>query len=327
MFSGALVLFGSSACRSEPRPAPAPPVDAALATEEPLELVPAAGLRWLLFGRPRDLLQNEAFCGACSRLVSKQRLAAFAASTGIELRSTTSGLIAGYDLATVYGVTSLEPIADAAVAAFRDHLRDGGRISRPRARLQRVSGIAGETPEALVTVGDRVALVTVGDLTLARVIEAFALGKLARSPPALRGAALTQLAPPPAEAIAALYVPGPFIGEWTRAAHGLLGGVTALSITLVPAGKGAGRFHLIASGDFPADASDHLSAAWSEITSSTTGRVLGLDRPLEPPAIRSTSERLELEIRLETAAIANGLHAVLSAEAWQILNLPAPTPL
>ena len=322
-----LILSGGVACHTESRPPAA--AAAQLATEDPVELIPAAGLRWLLLARPHALLENEAFCGECSRLLPEARLRAFAARTGIELRKAVFGLIAGYDLATVYAVVATEPVAPAAIAAFRDHLRDGGRPARPHPRLQSVTGMAGEKPEALMTVGERVALVTVGDLTFARVIEAFALGRLERSPPALRGAALSKL-PAFAEhatALAVLYVPGPFVGEWSHAVHGLLGSSDALSVTLAPAGAGAARFHVHLAGAFPPDASERLKTSWSELAESTTGRVLALDRPLAPPQIRVLPNRLELEILLETAPIAEGLHAVLSGEAWEILNLPPPSPL
>jgi hypothetical protein len=341
--SCALILNGALGCQTESRPtaaaAPAP-----LATEDPVELIPAAGLRWLLLARPQALLENEAFCGECSRLLPEARLRAFAARTGIELRKASFGLIAGYDLATVYAVVTTEPVASSALVAFRDHLRDGGRLTRPHPRLQRVTGMAGDKPEALMTVGERVALVSVGDLTFARVLEAFALGRLERSPSALRGAALSKLPAfaQHAAALAVLYVPGPFVGEWSRAGHGLLGAsdalsVTlapagagasdALSVTLAPAGAGAARFHLHLAGDFPPDASERLETSWSELAESTTGRVLSFDRPLAPPQIRALPHRLELDIQLETAPIAAGLHALLSGEAWEILNLPPPSPL
>jgi hypothetical protein len=326
--SCALILNGALGCQTESRPtaaaAPAP-----LATEDPVELIPAAGLRWLLLARPQALLENEAFCGECSRLLPEARLRAFAARTGIELRKASFGLIAGYDLATVYAVVTTEPVASSALVAFRDHLRDGGRLTRPHPRLQRVTGMAGDKPEALMTVGERVALVSVGDLTFARVLEAFALGRLERSPSALRGAALSKLPAfaQHAAALAVLYVPGPFVGEWSRAGHSLLGASDALSVTLAPAGAGAARFHLHLAGDFPPDASERLETSWSELAESTTGRVLSLDRPLAPPQIRVLPHRLELDIQLETAPIAAGLYALLSGEAWEILNLPPPSPL
>jgi hypothetical protein len=326
--SCALILNGVFACHTESRP-PTATAAAPLATEEPVELIPAAGLRWLLLARPQALLENEAFCGECSRILPEARLRAFAARTGLELTKASFGLIAGYDLATVYAVVTTEPVASSAIAAFRAHLRDGGRLTRPHPRLQRVTGMAGDKPEALMTVGERVALVSVGDLTFARVLEAFALGRLERSPPALRGAALSKLPPfaQHAAALAVLYVPGPFVGEWSHAGHGLLGASDALSVTLAPAGAGVARFHLHLAGDFPPDASERLETSWSELAESTTGRVLSLDRPLAPPQIRASPQRLELEIQLETAPIAAGLYALLSGEAWEILNLPPPSPL
>ena len=301
-------------------------IPAPLAAEAPLELLPAAGLRWLITAKPKELLGNEAFCSECSRLLPEQRLKAFALRTGIDLRAANFALLAGYDLTTVYGV-SATGIAPAAISSFRERLRDGGRIARAHPRVQRVTGTLGQTPQGLLTVGDHLALVTIGDLTLARVMEAFALGRLQRSPPALRGAALARLPATSADTVATLYVPGPFTGEWSQAVHGLLGSSDALSVSLAPLPKGAARFELELVGEFPPDTLERSRAAWSELSDSTTGHLLGLDAPLRPAVIRNTAERVSFAIELETAPIAAGLHAAVSGEVWQILNLPAPTPL
>jgi hypothetical protein len=289
-------------------------------------LIPAAGLRWLLLGQPRALWASEAFCGALGRLFPADRLAAFTARTGITLEQANSALLAGYDLATVYGVASSAKTSARVLSVFREHLREGGRVFEPHPSLRRVTGTAGDVPEALVTVGDHVSLVSVGDLTLARVFEAFALGRLERSRPALRGVALSRLPPPPAGSLAVLYVAGPFTGEWATAAGGVLSSTEALFVAAVPVERGAARFHLELVGEFPEAAAERVLSLASEVASSSTGKVLALDTPLEPPGARSLPGRLSFQVTLRTGPIADGLHAAVAGEAWQILNLPVPNP-
>ncbi len=288
--------------------------------------MPAAGLRWLVRVKPRVLLENEAFRDAIAALVPASRRAAFAARTGVRLEDAEEAVIAGYDLATVYGVRLRNPEARRALELFREHLRGGGELAEAAPELSRVTGVSGELPEALVRVGERTVLVARGDVTLARVAEAFALGLLRRSPPALRGAALSRLPETTRDSLATLYVPGPFEGEWTTAALGLLGTTEALSISLSPGGARTLKLHLDARGEFPNDAAERLKATFEAIAASPTGSVLGLNQPAEAPTVRVFPGRLELDVALESAPIAAGLRAAISAEVWEILNLPTPTP-
>jgi hypothetical protein len=319
----AFALIAALGC-AKSEPAPQTPAVAALHTENAVELIPAAGLRWLLLGRPRELLENSAFRAALTRLFPKERIQAFSTRTGIDLERTESALIAGYDLSTVYAVTQESNGNARVLSAFRERLHGGERVSEPHPRLRRVSGTLGGTPEAVLTVGDRTALVSIGDPRLVRVAEAFALGRLARSVPAFRGVVLSKIGPPTRDALAVLYVLGPFEAEWSRAASGLLSSADALSMALIPAGAGLATLRLELAGQFRSDDTDRLLGVVTQIASSTPGRVLGLDRPATQPVVQLSSGHLALTVTLETTAIAEGLHSAVSAEAWEILNLPTP---
>jgi hypothetical protein len=319
-----VVALWSCGCSSAPPRAQEAP--RALVTDQPVELLPAAGLRWLVRAKPRTLLENEAFRDAIEALAPAARRVAFAARTGVRLEDTEEAVIAGYDLATVYGAALRKPEARRALTIFREHLRGGGELAESAPELSRVTGVAGELPEALVRVGERTVIVSHGDVTMARVIEAFALGKLRRSPSALRGAALSRLPEATRDSLATLYVPGPFEGEWAAAAVGLLGVTEALSVSLSPAHARSLRLHLDARGEFPSDAAERLETTFDALAASPTGSVLGLNRPVEAPTVRVFPGRVELDVVLETGRIAAGLRAAVSAEVWEILNLPTPTP-
>ena len=310
---------------TEPRAEHAPAARA-LVTDRPAELLPAAGLRWLVRAKPRILLENEAFRDAIEALAPATRRSAFASRIGVRLEDAEDAVIAGYDLATVYGASLRTPEARRALTLFREHLRGGGELVEAAPELSRVTGIAGEIPEALVRVGERTVIVARGDVTVARVVEAFALGKLRRSPAALRGAALSRLPEARRDTLAILYVPGPFEGEWSRAALGLLGVTEALSVSLSPGRARSLRVHLDAIGEFPNDAAERLKATIEAVVASPTGSVLGLNHPIESPTVRVFPGRLELDVTLESAPIAAGLRAAVSAEVSEILNLPTVIP-
>jgi hypothetical protein len=270
------------------------------------------------------MLQNEAFRAPLARLLPEPRIKAFSARTGIDLTATDRALVAGYDLFTVYGVTQ-QPGANARVlGAFRERLRGDEKVFEQHPRLRRVSGVLGDVPQGLLTVGDRAAIVSIGDPRLVRVAEAFALGKLRRSAPALRSVALSNLKPAPADALAVLYVLGPFEAEWTRAAEGLLAATDALFIALVPAGSGRARMEIQLAGEFAAFDRDRLLDVATRIANSATGRVLGLDQPIAPASVAAFPGYLALSVTLATQPVADGLHAAVSGEVWEILNLPTP---
>jgi len=290
-----------------------------------VELLPAAGLRWMLRTKPRKLLENEAFRDAIEALVPAERRAAFTVRTGVRLEDTEEAVVAGYELATVYGVALEKPEARRAFGIYREHLRHDGEPVETGPGITRVTGVAGDLPEAVVRVGEHTVIVARGDVTMARVVEAFARGKLRRSPPALRGAALSRLPEVELDALSTLYVAGPFDGEWAAAGAGLLGATEALSVSLFPERERALRLQLVARGEFPADAAERLEATFRAIAESPTGSVLGLNRPVRAPTVRVFPERVELGVVLETGPLASGLRAAVSAEVWEILNLPSPT--
>lgn len=317
------VLLTLSACAKSERAPHAAPV-APLKTENPVAMIPAAGARWLVVGSPRKLLGNEATRDALARLLAPERLDAFATQTGIDLRQADAGMVAGFDLSTVYGVTQQAGANARVLAAFRERLRGGERVFEPHPRLRRVSGTIGDVPQALLTVGDRTALVSVGDPRLVRVAEAFALGKLTRSPPALRGAAASRASTPPASALAVLWLFGPFTDEWSRAAGGLLGVTDGVMVALLPEGPGVARVQVEFAGEFVAEDRERLLEVATSLAKSTTGRVLGLDRPARGMEAAFSSGYLTLNAAFETQPIADGLYAAVAGEAWEILNLPTP---
>ena len=129
----ALALLMLAACGRPQAAAPASAAAPSLALDRAVDLVPAAGLAWLVEARTRELFASPALIPAIAMVLPPARLDAFAARHGgVDLRSATQLVIAGY------------PDATLAVACA---VIDPGRVERAfAARALSVDGRALEGP-------------------------------------------------------------------------------------------------------------------------------------------------------------------------------------
>ena len=275
------------------------------------DFVPAAGLRWLVAGSPKQLAREPALGALRTRWLTEQRRRAFAIETGVDLFATERALAAGFDLGTLY-------MADASgwrlrpEAAFARRLAGTERLRQPHPRLWQVTGVVGTEPEALVRVDDALVAVAVGDVTLARVVELRALGRLERVAPAFEGASLSAL---PAELLGprafAFYLPGPIEGDWLGPSAGLLAGAHALALGLDVDGARIELELSVAGSWRTSEDAEHLRMAWESFAASGLGRQLALERPVAPLEVRGSERLLELSGAFDAAAFAAGLEALL----------------
>lgn len=276
----------------------------------------------MVVARLAELAHTPALASSLDLLFPGPRLAAFAISTGLDLRTVNVGLAAGFDYSTLYAA---ESHADGALveSRFVDRLAGAARVVSPHPSVRRLSGVLGVVPQTLVHVRDHLVAVAVGDPTPARVVELYAQGKLRRSPSALHGSALSTLPAAVGEAPLGLYAPGPFTAEWATGARGLLGAAVALGAAAWVDGD-ALSLRIFITGRFePADA-DRLASAWNDLAVSSMGRLLGLDRPESPPQAAATADQLSLRVRLSLMPLASGLRAAVVADVWEILDVPLP---
>jgi len=292
---------------------------------EPLEYVAAAGLRWLIFAKPARISADPVLSAAFARLVSHERLDAFAQLTGIEVGQLEAAAIAGYDLGTLY-VAEL-PTADGGIARgrFEDRLTAGAIVKHPRPAIYRIAGTRAGLPRVLVAVEDRLLAVATGDLTLGRIAEAYAERRL-KSPTALHGAALSSLPSAPDDALAVLYAPGPFTGEWQNAAGGVLRTAFGLFVAL-RRGDGATLVaEMTVVGDWPdAQAASEVEAAWDELATGATGRLFGLDQA-KKVRIVADLHQLTWSGELAVGPLVAGLRAATVANVSEMFDLQAPDP-
>jgi hypothetical protein len=249
------------------------------------------------------------------------RLDAFAGATGIDLREAPVAAAAGFDLATLFLAET--PWENGNIERkFIERLTASPHLDTSPRGVHRVSGIVGLTPETLVRADRRFVAVSVGDPTAARVVQLYAEGRLGRSPPALKGSALSTLPPELATAPIRFYAPGPFSDEWARGARGLLGVTLALGVAAYSEEETL-RVVASLSGRWNGADISQLEAAWNDLAGSSMGRLLGLDQPATPAEITATDDQLTLRVRLARLPLVTGLRAAVAADVWEFLKVPS----
>jgi hypothetical protein len=279
----------------------------------------------MVVGRPRELARHPSLAPALALLLPRERLEAFEHGSGVDLRNVDHALAAGFDFATLYLVEPEEPAK--VEQRFRARLVSDPVEARPHPEIVRVTGLVGQTPHTLVRVDERLIAVSVGSATPARVVELFAREKLSKSPPALKGSALSNLPAGLEKAPLRFYAPGPFGGEWTRGARGLLSAALAVAVVARPLPSGRLEVRVLVAGDWERSATDGTSAllaAWEDLAASGTGRLVGLNEPASPPRVDVRPGVLELSVELDALTLARGLRAAVEADVWEILDIPKP---
>lgn len=317
-------LFGCGA-KAPPAAPPEPPATP-LHLSPACDLVPAAGLSWVVEASPRAIAQADDLIPAIATIVPESRLQLFAASHGgVDPRQVEDLCIARYGATTL--TVARTPIDPARVAkAFDDRSTKAvvraKLVARPA--VVRLAGERAGEPERLVLFGREALAFEEGRAGPLRAAEAFALGKLRRAAPALRGAALAHAAHVAGDAPLRAFAPGPFEGEAARGLGGLLRATTAVAVAATPVrGTPAIAVRLVLTGGWGEDASaasERLAAAAHVLAESGVGKLFGLDRPLEGPRVRTTRDALVLEVTLDAAALARGMHDALDAEIHEIMR-------
>ena len=284
------------------------------------DYVPAAGLRWLAVARLAELAHAKEMRSSIELLFPATRLDAFAGATGVELRESTVAVAAGFDVATLFlAETPWENIG--VERKFIERMTAPPRIDVSPRGARRITGTIGSMPETLIRADRRFVAVAVGDPTLGRIVQLYAEGRLGRSPAALRGSALSTLPAELATAPMRFYAPGPFSGEWASGARGLLGVTLALGVAAFPEGDDL-RVVAALSGRWNGTDVAQLEAAWSDLSESSMGRLLGLNQPATPAEIAVSDDLLTLRVRLQRLPLVTGLRAAVVADVWEFLKAP-----
>jgi hypothetical protein len=302
---------------AEPPPSrPAPPPPRPLQTSRLDALLPLAGLEWLILVEPRQIASIPWLIPPIGMIVSEDRFARFAASTGLDLRQIPEAIVASY--AAEEGETTAYLVrhggdAVAIERAFRRRLTGSERRSVDRPGVVRVSGKIGGASHAFAAMGPDVVCFQQGGSAArgpARIATLYATGKLLRSPTALAEEPLRSLAqrfgPAPARAFAV----GPFEGELARGARGLLAAATAIGAAARPSAREGIALGVAVAGDFSNSgepAERELLAAWDDLAKGSFGHLLGLDAPVTAPLATHSDDAVAIAVELDPGRLAKGL--------------------
>jgi len=299
---------------------------------EPLtDLVPAAGLLWLLDLRLQELVANKAIPAAVAEVVPEERFQAFALRHGgVDPRAAKELIVASYPEATLTmaEIPFHPPHVEAAFAA-RALSVEGRAVEGD---VTRTWGTFTPGPEAtreqLAMLGRDAVMLERGHLGPLRAAIAFAEGKLHRALPALRAEPLQRAAALLGDAPARAFAPGPFEGEWASGLGGLLRASTAAAVSMWPHGASetgtANLFFRVvllgAWGDDAPAAADRLRAAFDVLANDPLGKLMGVDHPVESARTGGGPDALVLEVSLDAISLARGLRAATAGTVAEIMR-------
>lgn len=331
---GALALGVESGCADDappPRaPAPLPP----LATSDLARLLPAAGLRWVVRAHPRAIAQVPWLIPVVSTFAPEARLDRWTSTMGFDLRQTPEAWLGDYQLdagspAQLIAVRH-NARAEQLERRFAARLSAAAHRAEERPDAVRLDGKIGPTVHAFARLGPDVAAWQEGgdaERGPVRIVTARAAGQLAE----LRGIAATEpldrLLARFGEAPLIVLAPGPFddatVSEQGADAARLLAVATGVGAAVRPTVREGLGVALAVAGDFgdgARGASRVLEAAWEELATSETGRILALDRPRERPLPTHTPDAVALAVELDPAPVAEGLRALLERDLDALLG-------
>ncbi len=331
---GFLGLLGVTAsalaagCGAAAPPAAAGPEGPALHTGKLTDLLPLSQLRWLVVTKPREIAQTAFLIPAIATVAPEENLGRFTASSGLDLRQLEEAIVAAYGgeggESMVY-VVRHRASSEAVERLFRARITSGEHRVIER-DVVRVTGKIGTTPAALTAMGGDVACFQFGGSTArgpARIAALYATEKLKKSPTVLSedplAALSTRLGGAPAKAFAI----GPFEGELSRGARGLLAGATALGASVRPSAR-EGIFLVVAvAGDFTTSAeaaSLELERAWSDLAKGSFGHLLALDQPITAPIVTHAKDAVSLAVELHPDRVAKGLAEATGTRLSEIMR-------
>ncbi len=321
-----LLLLLATGCGSKKPPPPPAPPSVPLYLDPACGLAPSAGLVWLVEAKPRAIAQIPDLIPAIALVLPEERLELFtAAHGGIDPRQTKDLCIARYREA-VLSIVRMPLDGERVASAFESRsVRSSPRtLLAKNPRVIRLAGEFAGEPQRLTVFGNEAVAFEEGKPGPLRAAEAFAFGKLKRSAPALRGAALARAAEVLGDAHVRVFAPGPFEGETANGLGGLLKAATAVAASATWAGKKTDiAIRVVVTGAWGEDASaasERLGAAAHVLANSSLGHLFGLDRPVRAPSVHVERDALVLDATIDGMALARGLHHAVDAEVAEIMR-------
>jgi|HubBroStandDraft_6_1064221.scaffolds.fasta_scaffold62853_4 hypothetical protein len=323
----ALALLGglvATACAVPRRAVTAAPAEPAFGLGPIVDMVPAAGLIWLVDARPQELLHSAKLGPALAALWPDERATAFARRYGgVDPRAASQVVVAGFAEATL-GLARMPVDAALLEAAFASRGQITGRSAEHG--IARVRGTVEGEPEQVAIFGQDGAAIERGQPGPLETAIYFAEGKLKRALPALKADPLSATAARLGDAPLRAFAPGPFDGQAASGLGGLLRATTAVGAAVRPVdakATGAIRVTLVLLGAWGSDAPDaavRLGSAFHVLSEDPLGRLMGVNRPIEGPRTAGDEGALTLDAVLDPTAMARGLRDATDATVAQIMG-------
>jgi len=318
------VLAAAAGCGPRAVSPPVMPRAPSLALDPLVDLVPAAGLVWLIDARAQELLASPVLAPGVALVLPPARFDAFAEQHGgVDLRRLSHLVVAQYDGATLaLGSTAVQPARVEAAFAARAVVVEGRAVE---GGVTRFWGSVGADREQVAVFDGQAVGLERGHLGPLRAAMFFARGMLKRALPALRAEPLARVAKLLGDAPLRAFAPGPFEGEWGAGLGGLLRATTAAGTSLhvtERATGGALEVQVVLAGAWGADAAraaERLAAAFQLLATDPLGRLMGIDHPLEDPRVSGDDEALRLQVVLDPLHLARGLQAATDARISEIM--------
>jgi len=276
------LLISCASKRPEPLGTPPPGLQKPSAAHLSLPAyLPAANLKWLVHVRPRALLKTPGFSDDWSALISKEHLKSFQIASGFDPHQVEELWIAGYPLGTIY-LFDASQIGDEFEESFIKRSLTTQYLKTKTEDTVHCTGMIAETPHALVHVKKHFIALVEKDIGLARIIRAYAERDLQKSPSALEGIFLADLANFENQSPLRAFLVGPYLDATDGVAQGFVAGAGALTFK-------SSHLHLQvkALGIWDdADLSAKMGRWVAQLLDTREMRALGWGFPLEAPRLQ-----------------------------------------
>lgn len=287
--------------------------------------VPAVGMRWLVQLRPQALMSHPRFSKDWKPVFASDRILAFTHASGADPHRIEEAFIAGYDLGELYLFDGRQIGLDAQ-KAFEARSLTTRELETQFDNLTHLTGIIEQTPHALVHIEGHLVAIAVGDIRLARIVRAYAEGKLKKSPSALEDRFLSIYESFHPEAPVRAFLRGPYDDTTDAVAAGFVTGVAAATFQ-----ESELRIHARALGAWPFDAElgARLTTHVDRLLSTRELRALGWGFPTEAPEVSCRLNRDGLSLcssegAWNSAAVAEALHRITAGTLKEVVEGTPP---
>jgi hypothetical protein len=269
-------------------------------------------------------LETPGFSEDWSPVFRADRVQNFTAASGVDPKHVSEAWIAGYDLGQLY-LFDAKTTGTAAAEAFQARALTTKIKDTGYANLVHITGMIEQTPHALIQINDHLVAIAVGDIRLARIVQAYAEGKLKKSPAALASRFLKPHASFEEGAPLRAFVLGPYESATDAVTNAFVSGCVAIGV----------KEHRLdvraqAWGLWPAGAAlDESLTSWTDqVLSTREFRALGWGFPLNPPTVKCTPQP-DLDVTecnaqgvWSSPAIAKALYRITAASMAELMEAP-----